>query len=178
MEDRYPTMSASVQSGNANTTRIIVDIADVKTTDKPVGIIATNILGACGSVAIYDMEARVGGLLHFLLPESRINPQRALANPYIFADTGIPMLFRRAYKLGAVKERILTRLVGGCNVMDPENSFNIGYRNQLVAQEVLERNDVKIAGKYLGGLEGMTVSLNLESGVVLVGLPSGEGISL
>jgi chemotaxis protein CheD len=167
-------MSSLIKDGQTASTRVIVDMADVKTTDKPIGTLCTNILGACGCVTIYDQEARVGGMLHFLLPEARVNPQRALANPYMFADTGIPMLFRRAYKLGAIKERIVTKLIGGCNVLDPENSFNIGYRNQVVAEEVLARNGVQIAGKYLGGLEGMTVAMYLETGRVAVTLPTGE----
>jgi chemotaxis protein CheD len=154
--------------------KIVVDMADVKTTDKPFGKISTSILGACGAVTIYDAEAHVGGVLHFLLPEAKINPQRALANPYMFADTGIPMLFRRAYKLGAVKERIVCRLAGGCNVMDPENTFNIGLRNQTVAEEVLTRNGVTIAGRYLGSLDGMTVNLYLENGQVTICHPNGE----
>jgi chemotaxis protein CheD len=164
--------------GNGTGMKIIVDMADVKTTDKPIGQICTNILGACGAVTIYDPEHRVGGVLHYLLPEARINPQRALANPYMFADTGIPMLFRRAYKLGAVKEQIVTKIVGGCNVLDPENSFNIGHRNQVVAEEVLTRNGVHIAGRYFGGLAGMFVSLDMADGRVCVTLPDGKEIEI
>jgi chemotaxis protein CheD len=171
-------MSAIMHSNNGTASKIIVDMADVKTTDKPVGKLCTNVLGACGAIAIYDAEHHVGGLLHYLLPEARINPQRALANPYMFADTGIPMLFRRAYKLGAVKECIAVKLIGGCNVMDPDNSFNIGYRNQAVAEDVLSRNGVAIAGKYLGCLEGMVVQLHMENGRVNVALPSGEEIEI
>ena len=171
-------MSGSVKTGTPTASKIIVDMADVKTTDKPFGKISTSILGACGAVAIHDPEAHVGGLLHYLLPEARINPQRALANPYMFADTGIPMLFRRAYKLGAVKERIVCKLAGGCNVIDPENTFNIGSRNQRVAEEVLKRNNVPIAGRYLGSLDGMTVNLYLENGRVTICLPTGEEIEI
>lgn len=149
-------------------------MADVKTTDKGFVRICTNILGACGAVTIYDPQAHVGGLLHFLLPEARINPQRSLSNPYMFADTGIPMLFRRAYKLGAEKERIVTSLIGGCNVLDPENSFNIGYRNMTIAEEVLTRNGVVIAARYMGSLQGMIVSLNMENGRVTITSPTGE----
>lgn len=171
-------MTTTAQTSNGTASKIVVDMADVKTTDKPYGMLCTNVLGACGAIAIYDAERHIGGLLHYLLPEARINPQRALANPYMFADTGIPMLFRRAYKLGAVKESIVVKLIGGCNVMDPENSFNIGFRNQSIAEDVLSRNNVSITGKYLGCLEGMVVQLHMENGRVNVTLPSGEEIDL
>ena len=41
---------------------------------RPGGVIVTHALGSCIAVCIFDPVARVGGLLHFLLPESRINP--------------------------------------------------------------------------------------------------------
>jgi chemotaxis protein CheD len=157
---------------------IIVDMADARTTNRTLGRLGTNILGACGAVSIYDPEARVAGLLHFLLPEARINPQRALANPYMFADTGIPMLFRHAYKLGAVKERIVCKLAGGCNVIDPDAHFTIGQQNQRAAEAILQRNNVAIAGNYMGSLDGLLFNLYLENGRATVTLPGGDEIEL
>ena len=55
----------------------------------------------------------MAGLLHFLLPESRINPTRALEQPAAFADSGIPLLFQTAYKFGLQKTRCIVKLVGG-----------------------------------------------------------------
>jgi len=67
-------------------------------------------LGSCIAVAIYDAVAGVAGMLHFMLPESSIDPDRARERPYMFADTGIPRLFRAAYQRGAEKERIMVRV--------------------------------------------------------------------
>ena len=56
-------------------------------------------LGSCIALAIHDPVASVGGLLHFMLPESSLNPRKAGENPYLFADTGIPLLFQAAYAI-------------------------------------------------------------------------------
>ncbi len=81
--------------------KIIVSIADMKVTKNPDDTLITYSLGSCIGVAIYDPFVKVGGLLHFMLPDSRIDPQKAQRNPWMFADTGIPSLFKEAYKLGS-----------------------------------------------------------------------------
>ena len=80
--------------------------------------LVTYALGSCIAVAIYDPEARVAGLLHFMLPDSTLSHAKANRNPYIFADTGIPLLFRRAYEYGAERRRLVIRLVGGAQVLE------------------------------------------------------------
>ena len=56
------------------------------------------------------------GMLHFLLPEARINPERAQQQPAAFADTGIPLLFQTAYEYGLIKQRAIVQLVGGAEM--------------------------------------------------------------
>jgi chemotaxis protein CheD len=158
--------------------RVIVDMADMKVTNDSSGSYSTYVLGSCVAVAIYDPVAKVGGLLHFILPESAINTQKALQNPYIFADTGIPLLFRNAYKLGAEKERIICRLAGGSDVLDPNNTFNVGMRNHAMAVQILNKNNVKIAGDYPGGRAGVTLTLHMSTGRAVVKLPNGEEIEI
>ena len=43
------------------------------------------------AVCIFDPLSRVGGLLHFMLPDSRINAARARTQPMAFADTRGPV---------------------------------------------------------------------------------------
>ena len=42
----------------------------------PEDVLITYALGSCVGVAIYDPVARVGGLLHYMLPESAIDPEK------------------------------------------------------------------------------------------------------
>ena len=44
----------------------------------------------------------------------------------MFADTGIPLLFKSCYKLGAEKKRMVIKVAGGARIMDDMNYFRIG----------------------------------------------------
>jgi chemotaxis protein CheD len=110
--------------------------------------------------------ARVAGLLHLMLPDSAIDPAQAEARPYMFADTGLPLLFRRAYALGADKRRIVVRLVGGAQVMDDHGFFDIGRRNYLATRKILWKAGVLIQGEAVGGTTSRTVRLEVATGTM------------
>jgi chemotaxis protein CheD len=170
-------MTRTVSSGTGRK-QVIVGMADMKATNETCGVLSTYVLGSCLAVSVFDPLAGVAGMLHFLLPDSAINIQRALQNPYLFADTGIPLLFRSAYKLGAEKERIVCRVAGGSHFLDPENMFDVGEQNYQVAVRILGKNNVKIDKEYVGGLAGIMLNLHLGTGRTTVSLPGGEEIEL
>ena len=148
--------------------KIIVSVADMKVTKNPDDTLITYSLGSCIGVAIYDPFVKVGGLLHFMLPDSRIDPQKALKNPWMFADTGIPSLFKEAYKLGAEKQRMEVKVAGGSQIMDGCGFFNIGKRNYLALRKIFWTNGVLIKSEDLGGNGNRTLALQVSSGKVLV----------
>ena len=133
---------------------IVVDIADMKIAKGGEFDLTTYALGSCIGVAIYDPATQVGGLLHYMLPEASINPEKARINPFMFADTGIPLLFRECYKHGALRSRLQIKLAGGANVLDQANFFNIGKRNYLAARKLLFKNNLLIASELVGGRFG------------------------
>lgn len=81
----------------------VVGIADARVSRDPDTVLVTYALGSCIAIAIHDPVVQVGGLLHFMLPESKGFAGDASSTPFKFADTGIPMLFHEAYRLGAEK---------------------------------------------------------------------------
>ena len=56
--------------------KIVVGVADLAVTDDPTTSLITYALGSCIGVTIYDPAARVGGMLHFMLPSSKVNPEK------------------------------------------------------------------------------------------------------
>jgi len=99
-----------------STRRLVVGIGEFAVSDQAGDVIVTHALGSCVAVCLWDVERRVGGLLHFLLPDSAINLQRAMGQPAAFADSGIPVLFQAAYQLGATKATCRVALVGGAEL--------------------------------------------------------------
>ena len=162
-----PPSAFAMASRGAGAQRHVVGIGEFAVSDKPGDVIVTHALGSCIAVCVWDAQAGVAGLIHFLLPESRINQQRAAEQPAAFADTGIPLVFQAAYRLGASKARMRVRLVGGAEIAGDTTgggTFNIGRRNLLAAKNVLWRNGVLIEKEEVGGRTVRTVHMTVNDG--------------
>ena len=145
---------------------IIIGVSDMKVSNNPRDTLITYSLGSCVGVIIYDPTVKVGGLLHFMLPESELDKDKAQKNPYMFADTGIPSLFKQSYKLGAVKQRMRVVVVGGAQVLDQKGFFNIGKRNYMAVRKIFWKNKVMVDYEDIGGSVNRTVKLDIGSGDV------------
>ena len=142
----------------------VVGIGEFAVTQDRADVIVTHALGSCIAVCLWDAAAGVAGMIHFLLPDSRINLQRAHEQPAAFADTGLPLLFQAAYALGAEKRRLRVRLVGGAEISAVVEGRRwraaVGRRNVLAAKNVLWRNGVLIDREEIGGRIVRTVHLS------------------
>ena len=152
----------------------VVGVSDMLVSKNPDDVIVTHSLGSCIGVAVYDPAAGVGGLLHYQLPLSRDNPERALNNPYMFADTGVPALFRACYELGASKQRMIVKIAGGSTTLDTNGFFNIGQRNYITLRKILWKNGVLIAAEDIGGNSWRTMFLSVGTGSVRLKTNRGE----
>lgn len=147
---------------------LVVDIADLKVSKDPDAQLVTYSLGSCIGVTIHDPQAGVGGMIHYMLPESSISPDKAKANPAMFADTGVPALFRAAYALGADKKRIIVKVAGGSSLLDEKGTFNIGQRNYVMLRKIFWRNGILIDKENVGGAISRTLRLHVGTGRVLL----------
>ncbi len=145
---------------------IVIGIGDCQISNNRESSLITYALGSCIAVVIHDPVAGVGGLLHFQLPESSLDPAKAERNPYLFADTGIPLLFRNAYQQGAEKKRLSVAVAGGAQMIDTNGTFNIGKRNCLAMKKILWKAGVLIQAEHLGGAVSRTVRLDINNGQV------------
>ena len=128
--------------------------------------IVTFSLGSCVGVVAYDPVVKVAGLLHIMLPDSNLNLDRARKQPAVFADTGLPLLFKSAYQLGAKKGRMRIIVVGGSQVMDSAGHFNIGKRNYTAVRKIFWRNNVLVDTEDVGGNVNRTVGVLVDTGQV------------
>jgi len=146
----------------------IVGVADMKVSNRPEESIITYSLGSCVGVVIYDPVVKVGGILHYMLPESSMDNKKAAARPYMFADSGIPLLFKAAYNLGAVKQRIYVYVAGGAEILDQSKFFNIGKRNYIALKKMFFKNNMMINKQDVGGSTNRTVRLEIGTGDIYV----------
>jgi len=101
----------------------VVGIGEFQVSDDPEEILVTYSLGSCVGVVVYEPFRRVGGMLHFMLPDSEINLERAREKPGVFADTGIPLLLQSCRALGADLKKLQVKLVGGAELLGSSDFF-------------------------------------------------------
>ena len=128
----------------------------------------TYALGSCVGVAIYDPVAQVGRLLHFMLPEALADAASGGKNPYMFADTGIPMLFREAYEKGAQKRRLRVRVAGGAQINGSARRVQHRTRNCLAMKKIFWKAGVMVHGEETGGKSARTMRFDMSSGRVFL----------
>jgi chemotaxis protein CheD len=145
---------------------IVVGIADCRIGKVPGQVLATYALGSCIGLTVHDPGSGVGGLLHFMLPDSTIDSARGRTNPYMFADTGIPLLLAAVCEQGASKRRLVVQAIGAAQMMDPKNIFEIGKRNYQAMRRILWKAGILLQGEAIGGMKSRTVRLEIGSGRV------------
>jgi chemotaxis protein CheD len=148
----------------------VIGISEARISADAADVLVTYALGSCLGIVAYDPQARVGGMLHVMLPNSALDPAKAERNPSMYVDTGVPKLFRDCYAAGARKERMLVYVAGGASTraVPEEDRFQIGRNNFLMLRKLLWKNGVLIAGEDVGGTESRTMLLAIGTGVVSI----------
>ncbi|WP_337174100.1 chemotaxis protein CheD [Paludisphaera sp.] len=134
------------------------------------------LLGSCVGVALHDRAARVGGLAHVVLPDSRGD----LDQPGKYADTAIPALIADIERVirGKASGRLVAKLAGGASMFatGAENpARNIGRLNQDAVEAILAALRIPILARDLGGEGGRNMTLDPATGKVWIRSPGGQG---
>ena len=156
-------MSESVMPSPAQRTEVRVDLGEIRTVDSSGPLLYTGALGACVAVLILDPDAKVGGLLPFLLPDSSFDLERSGSQPGLFADTGIEILLDRVLSRGAKLPRLQTYLVGGADAImrGDLDTGALGALNLKIARDILTNAQLSITGERTGGHVSHSVVLDL-----------------
>lgn len=153
---------------------VVVGISDMQVSNRPGDLLVTYSLGSCLGVTMYDPQIKVGGLIHCMLPLSKVDPQKAVSSPFMFVDTGIPELYRRLLEMGAKKNRLVVKAAGCSQLLDDRKLFEIGKRNHTVFRKMLWKNNILISGEHIGGSLSRTLFLDITTGEVVVRIKDEE----
>jgi chemotaxis protein CheD len=86
----------------------------------------------------------------------------------MFADTGLPRLFRECYRLGAQKSRLQVKVAGGSQLLGNREHFQIGRRNYAALRKIFLKNNVLIDNENVGGTKARTLFLEIATGNVWI----------
>jgi chemotaxis protein CheD len=146
----------------------VIGVADCGVSANSTDLLTTYALGSCIAVTMYDPLAKVGGMLHFLLPDQSADTVRGRDNPFVYADTGVTELVAGCERLGALKRRLRVHAAGGANVIGDAGFFDIGRRNHVSLRKVLWKAGLLLQAEAVGGDCWRTVRLDIGTGQVWV----------
>lgn len=108
-------------------------------------LVYSTILGSCVSICMYDPEAGIGGVNHFLLPEGDGDDrEQAKYGAYL-----IELLINELIKSGAEKSRLVSKVFGGGHL---NGMFqDIGALNVAFARHYLANEGIPILSESTGG---------------------------
>lgn len=147
---------------------LTVGIADMACSDRPGDLVITHALGSCLGVSLHDPLAQVGGLIHIMLPYSKLSGRPEVENPLMYVDTGLPVLFGEFHALGGRRERAVLKVAGGAQLLDSQGRFRIGERNWAMLKKLLWKNSIPIAAEDVGGGISRTMALAIGTGQVTI----------
>lgn len=144
---------------------IKVGMADLKTCKAPDGVITLG-LGSCVGIALRDPVLKIGGLVHIMLPDSKvIHTNNTILEK--FADTGIVELVKQLEAIGANRTRLVAKIAGGATMFQVQNRnevMKIGDRNVAATIRKLEELNIKLLARDTGENYGRTVTFFPETG--------------
>ncbi len=145
-----------------------VGIADLKVASNPATLITIG-LGSCVAIALHDASAKIGALIHIMLPESQEVKNRE--NKAKFADTAIPLALQKMERFGAKKSHIRAKIAGGAHMFsfaDDNGKMSVGDRNVESVKIALKAEGISVRAQETGGNVGRSVEFILNTGEVHV----------
>ncbi|MGI6251912.1 MAG: chemotaxis protein CheD [Aminivibrio sp.] len=132
--------------------------------------ISTLGLGSCVGVTLYDDRRRIGGMVHVMLPSTKL-ARGDNFNKAKFADSAIPDLLSQMIRSGADQRRLKAKLAGGAQMFSfggEDSLLKIGARNVEACKKALSALRIPIVAEDTGGSWGRTIELITETGMLEV----------
>lgn len=138
-----------------------VGMADLIVVSAPAKLITLG-LGSCIGLVLFDPVAKVAGMAHIMLPESR--GTKASEKVGKFADTAVPAIIDEMIKKGASKARMKAKIAGGAQMFAlpdaPTDFLAVGSRNVKETTTMLAKAGIPLIASDTGGNKGRTVEFS------------------
>ena len=97
-------------------------------------------LGSCIAACLWDRNARVGGMNHFMLPEGVGDSGR-------YGSYAMELLINELLKRGASRTSLEAKVFGGGAVISGMSSLNVGERNTSFVLDYLKTEHITVVSK-------------------------------
>lgn len=126
--------------------------------------VIVTVLGSCVAACLYDSVAGVFGMNHFMLPGDSGQASKSMR----YGAYAMEVLLNEMFKLGARRERLQAKIVGGAAVLPDMKLLNVGARNAAFVVDYLNTEGISILSADLEGQYARKVYLYGATGRVRV----------
>jgi len=131
-------------------------------------MLIVTVLGSCVAACIRDRVTGVGGMNHFMLPDSGNEADSPLSASMRYGAYAMEVLINELLKAGARRENLEAKVFGGGNVLRGFTTINVGERNAQFVRDYLRAENVRITAEDLNDIHPRKVYFFPRSGKVLV----------
>ena len=110
------------------------------------------VLGSCVAACISDSQRGIGGMNHFMLPESSANIIAHVNSSARYGAYAMGILIDQLLKLGARRSNLEAKVFGGGNVLDGLKMAIVGQRNADFVLKILATEKIRVAANDLGDI--------------------------
>ena len=111
------------------------------------GMLLVTVLGSCVAACIRDVDAGVGGMNHFMLPDD--GGREKVGTSARYGTYAMEVLINHLLKLGARRNRLEAKVFGGGAVLASLSSSNVGVRNAEFVLDYLKTDKIPVVAKDL-----------------------------
>ena len=130
-------------------------------------MVLVTVLGSCVAACLRDPTARVGGMNHFMLPDTS-QEESIISKPTRYGIYAMELLINDILRRGGRRERLEAKVVGGANVLRGFGAGTVGERNASFVVRFLKTEGIRVAGHDLLSLYARKVYYFPVSGRLLV----------
>jgi len=123
-------------------------------------------LGSCIAACLWDREKRVGGMNHFLLPDT--GQGSAAADSGRYGSFAMDLLIGEMVKRGATRSTMEAKVFGGGAVISGMNTINVGERNTKFVLDYLRTERITVVSKDVMDIYPRKVCFLPDSGKAMV----------
>jgi len=131
-------------------------------------MLLVTVLGSCVAACIRDCRSGIGGMNHFMLPDSNAEDDSPFALSARYGTYAMEILINHITKMGARRSNLEAKVFGGGNVLKGLSVANVGQRNADFVLEFLAKEKIRVAAKDLVDIYPRKVYYFPASGKVMV----------
>jgi chemotaxis protein CheD len=111
-------------------------------------MLIVTVLGSCVAACIRDRVSGIGGMNHFMLPETS-DLDESLNNSGCFGVYAMEILINKLLEMGALQENLEAKIFGGSNLLKSFTVDNVGARNTHFVRNYLKQRKIPILAEDL-----------------------------